>query len=219
LRRIRTKLTYSNVLSTLCLVLVLGGGTAYAAGHALSKNSVGTRQIKNNAVTGAKIKNGAITGSKIAAGSISGSSIDRGSLGTVPSATHASSADQATNATTATTATRATTAGHAETVPAPEPIHAVNFEPGCSSSGVENLGAVGFYKDAFAEVHLVGDIACGTEGADAFVLPPGFRPSTEILQPTIGSKAGAELIVLPTGVVRAFGSTSATLFGVSFRTN
>ena len=31
MRHLRGKLTYSNVLSTLCLFLLLGGGTAYAA--------------------------------------------------------------------------------------------------------------------------------------------------------------------------------------------
>lgn len=54
MRRLRAKLTYSNVISTLCLVLLLGGGTAYAATH-LPKNSVGARQIKKGAVTSAKL--------------------------------------------------------------------------------------------------------------------------------------------------------------------
>jgi hypothetical protein len=223
MNRLRSKLTYANVVATLALFLVLAGGSAFAAKHMLAKNSVGTKQIENNAITGAKIKNGAITGAKIAAGSIGGSSIDRGSLGTVPSATHAATADQATAATTATsaaTATRAITAERTETVPTPEALHVVTaFEPGCAANGTENLGPVGFYKNAFGEVRLVGSVFCATEGADAFVLPPGFRPTTEILQPTIGSKEGAELLVLPSGVVRPFASKSATLFGVSFRTN
>jgi hypothetical protein len=53
-RRIRGKITYSNVISTLCLVLLLGGGTAYAASH-LGKESVGARQLKKGAVTPAKL--------------------------------------------------------------------------------------------------------------------------------------------------------------------
>jgi len=52
--RVRGNLTYSNVISTLCLVLLLGGGTAYAASH-LRKGSVGTRQLKKEAVTPAKL--------------------------------------------------------------------------------------------------------------------------------------------------------------------
>ena len=59
----RPKLSYANVMSTLCFFLLLGGG-AYAAGQ-LGKNSVGTKQLKNNAVSAAKIKNGAVTQAKI----------------------------------------------------------------------------------------------------------------------------------------------------------
>jgi hypothetical protein len=54
MRRPLGKLTYSNVVSTLCLVLLLGGGTAYAAAH-LAKGSVGTKQLKKGAVTPAKL--------------------------------------------------------------------------------------------------------------------------------------------------------------------
>lgn len=52
------RLTYANVVSTLCLVLVLGGGVAYAATQ-LRKNSVGTKQLKNGAVTQKKISQSA----------------------------------------------------------------------------------------------------------------------------------------------------------------
>lgn len=55
MNRIRAKLTYSNVVSSLCLVLVLGGGTAYAATELLPKGSVGTKQIQKGAVTPAKL--------------------------------------------------------------------------------------------------------------------------------------------------------------------
>jgi hypothetical protein len=55
MNRIRGKLTYANVISTLCLVLLVGGGTAYAASEMLPTNSVGTKQIKKEAVTPAKL--------------------------------------------------------------------------------------------------------------------------------------------------------------------
>lgn len=54
IKRMGSKLTYSNVISTLCLVLLLGGGTAYAASQ-LGKESVGTRQLRKEAVTPAKL--------------------------------------------------------------------------------------------------------------------------------------------------------------------
>ncbi len=66
--RLRGKLTYANVVSTLCLFLLLGGG-AYAATH-LSKNSVGTRQLKNNAVNSAKVKNHSLRAADFTAGQI-----------------------------------------------------------------------------------------------------------------------------------------------------
>jgi hypothetical protein len=54
LNRARSKLTYSNVVSTLCLFLVLGGTGAYAATQ-LAKNSVGSKQLKRGAVTLVKV--------------------------------------------------------------------------------------------------------------------------------------------------------------------
>jgi hypothetical protein len=51
--RIRTHLTYANVMATIAVFMVLGGG-AYAATK-LPKNSVGSAQFKNNAVTKAKL--------------------------------------------------------------------------------------------------------------------------------------------------------------------
>ncbi len=217
MHRLRGKLTYANVIATIALFVALGGAS-YAAVK-LPKNSVGTKQIKNKAITGAKIANGAVNGAKITPGSIAGSALNLASIGTVPSAAQAANA---THAATADTATKAITAQRAETVPAPEALHVVTqFEPGCSATATENLGPVGFYKDAFGEVHLVGSTFCAAENVDAFILPPGFRPATEILQPTLGDTKGTvgELLVLPNGAVRAFSSKSATLFGVSFRTN
>ena len=78
MRRLRGKLTYANVVSTLCLFLVLGGG-AYAA-IKLPKNSVGSKQLKKNAVTTSKIKNAAVTGEKLAAGSVGGAQLQANSV-------------------------------------------------------------------------------------------------------------------------------------------
>jgi hypothetical protein len=51
---IRGKLSYSNVVATLCLVLVVGGGTAYAASE-LDRESVDTKQLAKEAVTPSKL--------------------------------------------------------------------------------------------------------------------------------------------------------------------
>jgi hypothetical protein len=84
----RARLSYQNVVATIAAVLLLAGGTAYAANQ-LAKNSVGTKQlkknsvtakkIKKNAVTAAKIKKNAVTSAKIADGSIKAADIDLGS--------------------------------------------------------------------------------------------------------------------------------------------
>jgi hypothetical protein len=65
MKRFLPRPTYANVVSTLCLFLLLGGTSALAATQ-LAKNSVGAKQIKKNAVATAKIKNGAVTTAKIA---------------------------------------------------------------------------------------------------------------------------------------------------------
>jgi hypothetical protein len=61
MHRIRGKLSYSNVVSTLCLVLLLGGGTAYAA-STLGKESVGAKQLAKGAVTPSKLSKAAKSG-------------------------------------------------------------------------------------------------------------------------------------------------------------
>jgi hypothetical protein len=55
----RRHLTYANVVSSLCLFIVLGG-VGYAGVQQLARNSVGTTQLKNNAVTSAKVRNGTL---------------------------------------------------------------------------------------------------------------------------------------------------------------
>ena len=58
LGELRTRLTYANVASTICLFIVLGGG-AYAAAT-LPRNSVGAKQLKKNAVNSSKIRDSSL---------------------------------------------------------------------------------------------------------------------------------------------------------------
>lgn len=58
LGRLLSHLSYANVASTICLVVVLSG-TAYAAAI-LPNNSVGSAQLKANAVTSGKVRDGAL---------------------------------------------------------------------------------------------------------------------------------------------------------------
>jgi hypothetical protein len=104
--KIRPRLSYANVMSTIAVFLVLAGGSALAAG-ALGKNTVGSRQLKAQSVTTGKIANNAINGAKVANGSLTGEDINLSALGTVPSATNAASAANAN-----------TLGGHAAACPA-----------------------------------------------------------------------------------------------------
>ena len=101
MKQVRKRLTYANVMSSIAVFLVIGGGAAIAAKTVLPKKSVGTKQLKANAVTTAKIKknavtkkkikNGAVTTSKIANEAVTGAKVNEATLGTVPSATVANS--------------------------------------------------------------------------------------------------------------------------------
>ena len=66
----RPRLSYANVMSTLCFFLLLGGG-AFAANQ-LPKNSVGKRQLKRNAVTKVKIKKNSVNGPRVKNNSLTG---------------------------------------------------------------------------------------------------------------------------------------------------
>jgi hypothetical protein len=71
MKRLRGKLTYSNVMVTVLAFVVLAGGTAYAASEILPKNSVGSKQIKKGAVGPTKLSKAAkktLTGPPGAAG-------------------------------------------------------------------------------------------------------------------------------------------------------
>ncbi len=62
MQAIRKRLTYANVMSSIAVFLVIGGGAAFAATN-LAKNSVGTRELKPNAVkTGILARNAVRTG-------------------------------------------------------------------------------------------------------------------------------------------------------------
>ncbi|MGH2976465.1 MAG: hypothetical protein ACRDLL_16620 [Solirubrobacterales bacterium] len=69
MKQIRKRLTYSNVMSSLAVFLVLGGTSAYAAkkigSNQIKANAITTGKIKKNAVTTAKIKNNAVNVSRI----------------------------------------------------------------------------------------------------------------------------------------------------------
>lgn len=74
LRKLRSRMTYANVVSTLALALAVGGGTAYAA------TKIGTSNIRYHAVTGSKVATNAITASKVKNSALSGADIRDNSI-------------------------------------------------------------------------------------------------------------------------------------------
>jgi hypothetical protein len=68
LSKLRSRLTYANVISSIALFCALAGG-AYAATQ-LPKNSVGTKQLKKSAVTSPKVKDGTLLGKDFKAGQL-----------------------------------------------------------------------------------------------------------------------------------------------------
>ncbi len=148
MNQIRKRLTYANVMSSIAVFLVVGGATAFAAGH-LGKNTVGTKQLKKNAVATAKIKKNAVTTAKIKKEAVTGAKIKLSSLGTVPSATNA------VNATNAAHATDATTAGTASNLSGRTPFALF------TGAGLRDVAKVGpFTIKASCEINVAGkDIA------------------------------------------------------------
>jgi hypothetical protein len=163
MKKIRSRLTFANVISCLALFVALGG-SAYAVSH-LGKNSVGSKQLKKNAVITAKIKNEAVTGAKVKKGTLTGMQINASTLGTVPGAEAAQVAQTA------------------KALTPPEAWHLVGaqgepiFFGTWTNSAESTAESVGFFKDHEGIVHLRGK-AIGGGGENLFALPPGFRPAS-----------------------------------------
>ena len=89
LTRLRSRLTYANVASSIAMFAALGTGGAYAAdtigssdiinesilSEDIKDNEVKTSDIKNNAITSLKINNGSVLNSEIGANAVDGSKI------------------------------------------------------------------------------------------------------------------------------------------------
>ena len=71
MRRLRPHITYANVISTLCLILVLGGGAAYAA------NTIGSDDVIDNSLLSADLANNkAVRSGDVKAESLTGADIE-----------------------------------------------------------------------------------------------------------------------------------------------
>ncbi len=83
LRQLRKRLTYTNVVSTLTLFLVLGTGTAYAT-HLIVNSS----DVVDGSLVSADLKNGgAVKAADVVSNALTGGTINESTLAQVPSAT------------------------------------------------------------------------------------------------------------------------------------
>ena len=76
--KIKSYITRHHV-GLVALLLVLTGGTAYAATN-VPKSSVGSKQVKDNSLRGKDLKDGGLTGADVADGSVTGSDVADGGV-------------------------------------------------------------------------------------------------------------------------------------------
>lgn len=201
----RGKLTYANVVATLCLFLILGTGAAFGA-----KKLINGAKIKPHTITGKQVKNGSLTSAAFAGGIPAGSAGPAGATGpTGPAGTPASLLD--------------------EDVHLIQPAGVCATTPGIFCSGAAPWGnyangyaSVGYFKDNGGVVHLQG-VAKRTGPGELnpiFYLPPGYRPTdaTHEFGVNVCSNTFGSVDISTDGKV-AIPSTVAcvVLDGVSFR--
>jgi hypothetical protein len=75
LLKVRSRLSYANVMATIAVFIALGG-TSYA----VATGSIGSREIKNNGVRGKDIRNNDVRGKDIRTGTIRSSDVGNSSL-------------------------------------------------------------------------------------------------------------------------------------------
>jgi hypothetical protein len=75
----KARLTYANVVATLCLALLLSG-SAYAAAAQLSKDSVRSKHIKNDTVKSKDVRDGTLTAVDVKDGTLTGADVRAGEI-------------------------------------------------------------------------------------------------------------------------------------------
>lgn len=161
--RIRKHLTYANVMATLAVFLVLGGGTALAS-YVISSNG----QIGPGTVSGHKPPSG--KHANIIAGSVSGTDLAPAAVG---------SAKLNVPATFTSAGLPDSTDGQCGSLNG-----WVNIKPSVYSR-------VGYYRGPDGLVHLQGYTQpCVPHNISIFSLPPGFRPAHRTLVVGNGSNGG-----------------------------
>ena len=141
MNRARRHLSYANVMSSIAVFAVLGGG-AWAA------SQIGTADIQNGAVTKKKLHRDAVATKKIKNNAVTGAKVREGSLATVP---RAASADAAATAAIADSARAADVASIGASplayahVAADGTVDAANSRGVTNANILDDLGRAGTY--------------------------------------------------------------------------
>ena len=77
---LRPRLTYANVIATLCLFIVLGGDSVAQDAVSAAKKLVTGKQIKNSTITGKDVRNGSLEGADVKDGSLGAADLAPGTL-------------------------------------------------------------------------------------------------------------------------------------------
>jgi hypothetical protein len=222
--RIKSKLTYANVMATIAVFIALGGAS-YAAFH-LPKNSVKSKNIVNGQVKQADVSH----------------TVTVAGAQTATNAQHATSADTATDSTKlGGTNASAFALNGAEDWNAPvlnDGSVGGSQQPGTSCHWTNYGGEqnpAGYFRDRAGVVHLRGFVLakngtsnnCSALPDDLIVtiLPAGYRPESREGIATISNNLPGRINVLPTGEVEieedfplwANALTWVSLDGISFR--
>jgi hypothetical protein len=222
LARIRSSLTYANVMATIAVFVSLGGAS-YAALN-LPRNSVGPKQIRPGAVGPSEVKNRSLGVKELKGSTVTALKGEKGDTGPPgPPGQDATPADFAGEPTQL-------------VAPAGTGCTAIaQFCTGANGWSWRNFGngyqPVGFWKDRGGVVHLEGmaELFGGSGGGQpaAFLLPPGYRP-TALRRFTIGAgvtpgpndaQVLKHVVIRPTGEVEPElgGGGFAPLDGIAFR--
>ena len=82
--KLRSRLTYANVMSAIAVFVAVGGGAAYAANTVFSTDivdgEVATRDLANGAVTIGKLAGNSVNSARVANGSLTGADVDESTL-------------------------------------------------------------------------------------------------------------------------------------------
>jgi hypothetical protein len=139
LAKLRSHLTYANVVSSICLFIVLGG-TSYAVAtgsidsREIKNNTVRSKDIRNNDVRGTDVRNGTIRGSDVGNNGLTGSDIAESTLGLIPNATHANRSDSASHANRSDSASHADSSGSAGRADSAGSVDSFHVLPGVTAA-------------------------------------------------------------------------------------